>query len=243
MNKKYHKYYAELLEQKHDIIKHLQENNKYGLNQALNDSIGELSSYDNHPADIGTEVFERAKDLALREDSLVRLDLINSAIEKLEKGTYGTCERCETMISSDRLDAVPETSFCVECHKHIDKNMESKSRPIEEDFMDSGFGKHNYDNSEHETEFDSEDSWQAVAQYGTSNDPSMMGGETNYNEMYTNSHENEGHYHYEYHNQYVDKTEMEYDEVYDEELENEANETCTIEQQAYQDYLRKQNME
>ncbi|MEG3068544.1 MAG: hypothetical protein RQM95_10115 [Syntrophaceticus schinkii] len=33
----------------------------------LRDSINELSMYDNHPADIGTETFERSKDIGLKD--------------------------------------------------------------------------------------------------------------------------------------------------------------------------------
>ena len=47
------------------IIEEMWEN---GLKESLSDSISEFSTYDNHPADIGAETFERSKDLALREN-------------------------------------------------------------------------------------------------------------------------------------------------------------------------------
>ena len=34
--------------------------------ESLKESVGERTSYDNHPADLGAETFERAKDLGLK---------------------------------------------------------------------------------------------------------------------------------------------------------------------------------
>ncbi|OEH84728.1 hypothetical protein BHU72_07790 [Desulfuribacillus stibiiarsenatis] len=219
------------------------ENDGYGLKDALNDSIGELSSYDNHPADIASEVFERGKDLAIKEETLKRISLIENALKRMEQGSYGICERCNQMISTDRLVAVPETGLCYQCHEQMDAHNRPSTRPIEEDVLYPGFGAHDYDNSNHETEFDSEDSWQAVAEYGTSNDATMLGGETNYNEMYEESHENEKHYHIEYNYVYVDPNE---DDYTDEDIMNATNDldftgVSNIEQQAYQEYLRNQH--
>jgi len=240
MNAK-NKHYKQLLNLKQELINQLEINDKYGVNNALNDSIGELSGYDNHPADIGTEVFEKSKDLALREDALQKLDLIDKAIEKIENGSYGRCERCDIVIPEERLDIVPETAYCFNCHKNFDEHDKVSSRPIEEEFLYPGFGKHDYDESTHETEFDSEDSWQAVAQYGTSNDASMMGGETNYNDMYSESHEQEQHYHIEYDNVQINEQDYDLDELYSNQIDEELTSIDTIEQQAYQEYLRMQN--
>ncbi|MEM5591840.1 hypothetical protein AAHH67_09065 [Niallia circulans] len=38
------------------------------------ESVGELSSYDNHPADLGTELFEREKDSALEQHDQSELE-------------------------------------------------------------------------------------------------------------------------------------------------------------------------
>lgn len=231
-------YYQRLIDTKNQIQKQLETNDKFGLYDAFNDSIGELSSYDNHPADIATEVFERGKDLALKEEALRYIERIDKALNRIREGSYGTCERCDKVINEERLAIVPETALCVTCHQDLDKHEQARHRPIEEEFLASGFGNHNYDESSRETEFDSEDSWQAVAEYGTSNDPSMLGGETNYNEMYTESHETEPHYHIEYNNVYYDKTEIDIDDYYDEQWDEEMTGITTIEQQAYQEYLR-----
>ena len=56
-----------LLREKYTGKKRLEKNDEFNLQQGHpHGSVGELSSYDNHPADEGTELFERGKDLALR---------------------------------------------------------------------------------------------------------------------------------------------------------------------------------
>ena len=44
----------------------LNANSKYSNNDAsLRETVDELSAYDNHPADLGTELFEREREIAL----------------------------------------------------------------------------------------------------------------------------------------------------------------------------------
>lgn len=78
------------------------------------DSLSELSTVDQHAADVGTETFERTKDLSLQEDVTGRLEDVERASEKLEEGTYGTCEACGKPIPDERLEAMPAARYCVE---------------------------------------------------------------------------------------------------------------------------------
>lgn len=78
------------------------------------DSLSELSTVDQHPADVGSETFERTKELSLQEDLDGRLADVTRALDKLDSGTYGTCETCGEPIPDERLEAVPAARFCVE---------------------------------------------------------------------------------------------------------------------------------
>jgi DnaK suppressor protein len=49
------------------------------------------------------------------------IDDIDSALHKLEDGTYGVCEECGDDIPVKRLDAVPSASYCVNCQDVIDR--------------------------------------------------------------------------------------------------------------------------
>ena len=75
--------------------------------QSENDSVGELSSYDQHQADMGTETFEREKDLSILEQLEAELAEIQAALRRVDEGTYGIDELTGEPIAPERLDAVP----------------------------------------------------------------------------------------------------------------------------------------
>ena len=82
--------------------------------QSASDSVGELSSYDQHQADMGTETFEREKDLSILEQVEAELADVEHALRRLDEGTYGTCEVDGKPIPEDRLEAMPAARFCLE---------------------------------------------------------------------------------------------------------------------------------
>jgi RNA polymerase-binding transcription factor DksA len=82
--------------------------------EATSDSGSELSSVDQHPGDSGTETFEMEKNVSLLEQVEDELQEIELAAQRLERGTYGTCQACGRPINDERLEAMPATRFCIE---------------------------------------------------------------------------------------------------------------------------------
>jgi RNA polymerase-binding transcription factor DksA len=74
----------------------------------------ELASVDQHPADAGSETFEREKDMAILSNLEEQITEVDAAMKRLEDGTYGTCEKCGKPIGDERLDVVPTARYCVE---------------------------------------------------------------------------------------------------------------------------------
>ena len=72
------------------------------------DQVGELASYDQHPADLGSETFEREKDLSILEGLEAELAEVEAALRRLDDGTYGIDEVTGAPIDPARLDAIPE---------------------------------------------------------------------------------------------------------------------------------------
>ncbi|ERN53214.1 TraR/DksA C4-type zinc finger protein [Alkalihalophilus marmarensis] len=133
---------------------------------ALSASTGELSQYDNHPADTATDLYEREKDTAIYAHLEKELADVNQALDKIENGTYGVCARTGRDIPIERLEANPTATTTVEeARAHI-----ADDRPVEEEVLDS-FGRYNYDDDDTETEFDAEDAYQSVARF---NENSMI---------------------------------------------------------------------
>jgi RNA polymerase-binding transcription factor DksA len=85
-----------------------------GLDSTETDSVGELSSIDQHQADLGTETFEREKDLSIIERIEAELHDVEYALQRLDDGTYGTCEACGRPIGEARLDAMPAARLCLD---------------------------------------------------------------------------------------------------------------------------------
>lgn len=177
-----------LTERQDELINHV--NDHFGTTQALwKESMHELSSYDNHPGDMGTEMFERGKDIALNEHAEKELEDINAALHALENGTYGICSECGRDIPYERLAAIPTADKCME---HADHSNPMNDRPIEEQVFSPNINPDEV-TPEEQTAYDAEDAWQEVSSYGTSETPSdLYGDQDSYNEMYPNSDENVG---------------------------------------------------
>lgn len=58
---------------------------------------------------------ERERDLALSAQALGSIQEIDVALAKIDKGTYGVCERCGEPIPKERLRALPHAALCVRC--------------------------------------------------------------------------------------------------------------------------------
>ena len=112
--------------------KRLESRDETNRDYSLRDSTGELSATDNHPADVGTEVFERERDLAIQGTLEHELEQIHSALRRMDQGEYGACAVCGLEIPYERLEALPYTAHCLE---HAPRKDINNNRPVEEDVM------------------------------------------------------------------------------------------------------------
>jgi len=78
-----------------------------GLGESLKDSISELSIYDNHPADVATELYERSKDLGLLETTRKQIAQIDEALDAIREGNYGLCRNCGNHIPKTPSGTTP----------------------------------------------------------------------------------------------------------------------------------------
>jgi DnaK suppressor protein len=54
---------------------------------------------------------------ALVDMSSDTLEQIDAALERIEAGTYGSCEKCRRPIAPERLEFLPFAAQCVECQR------------------------------------------------------------------------------------------------------------------------------
>ena len=99
------------------------EDLKIELEQRLADLQARLSSIkkdvtQSHSGDSAEQAQERENDEvvdAIGNETAQSIRVIQSALERIEGGTYGTCDSCGEDIGQARLAAVPEATRCVSC--------------------------------------------------------------------------------------------------------------------------------
>jgi DnaK suppressor protein len=84
----------------------------------LTDATGDAGD---DPADTGAKTFEREHELALTENARELLAQTERALDRMEAGTYGTCESCGEPIGKARLQAFPRAVLCVTCKQREER--------------------------------------------------------------------------------------------------------------------------
>jgi DnaK suppressor protein len=74
-----------------------------------------IDSSGDDQADTGTKTLEREQEISLANNLLDRINQVERALERLEEGGYGWCERCGNPIPVERLAAFPSATLCVTC--------------------------------------------------------------------------------------------------------------------------------
>lgn len=77
----------------------------------------------NHMADDGTEAFDQAAGLALHRNDEALLAEVDAALVRLDKGTFGACDRCGIEIDYARLKALPYARLCIACQQVVEDSM------------------------------------------------------------------------------------------------------------------------
>lgn len=86
----------------------------------LEDDREEIPS-DNHPGDMATSTFDRELDATLEGNEERLLQAIDSALQRIESGTYGICQTCGQPIGAERLEALPWTTQCIDCKRREER--------------------------------------------------------------------------------------------------------------------------
>lgn len=99
-----------------------------GDEQAPTFLVDESDAIDQHPADEGSELFEREKNMALDRELQATLDQVHEALARWDAGTYGTCARCGKPIPEGRLQALPEAIYDIDCQAVIERQRAGRYR-------------------------------------------------------------------------------------------------------------------
>ncbi|CDQ20395.1 regulatory protein, yteA family [Halobacillus karajensis] len=171
----YTHYKKQLEARKREIEQRLIDHDHFGLERGFASDMasGELSQYDNHPADSGTELYEREKDIALLGHLREELSDIQYSLKQMQKGTYGICEETGQPIPKERLEALPTARTVASTSTNEDV---FSDRPVEEDVLEdleANYGRHHDD-----PEYNEQNAYEQVASFNESSmtydDSSLM---------------------------------------------------------------------
>jgi RNA polymerase-binding protein DksA len=87
---------------------------------SIQDETQEIQS-DNHPGDVATVTFDRELDYTLEENEERVVGAIDSALQRIDAGTFGTCASCGKPIGEERLEALPWTTRCIDCKRREER--------------------------------------------------------------------------------------------------------------------------
>ncbi len=108
MNKTQLKKFKNLLEGKRDaIVRRAQQTLSEDMTLDSNELPDEM--------DLASTEYLQSFTFRLRGREKTFLKKIQKAINKIDEGTFGLCESCESPIAIKRLEARPETTLCIKC--------------------------------------------------------------------------------------------------------------------------------
>ncbi len=115
-----------LLEERRRLRQELSEMEEHQV-KTEEKPVADASGYEDDLVDVATETFEREKGLALESSVQGLLQMVEEALHKIRKGTYGICEGCGRTIDANRLRAIPYARLCIRC-KEQEERLRSVAR-------------------------------------------------------------------------------------------------------------------
>lgn len=121
-----------------DRLRQSLENRRVEIQRDLDQMAGELEAIGidqgieggtlgNHLADDGSNVMEAERLTTIGDDLRGVLTQINAALQRMENGTFGICQRCGKPINEERLEAFPYVSFCIDCQSWLEREQALRS--------------------------------------------------------------------------------------------------------------------
>ena len=110
-----------ILKGKKEILENIEHISENGLNQSQKDAAGDISGYTYHMADVATDTYDREFSMGLVSNERKLLYEFDDALKKIEDGTYGICEDCQSLIAKTRLKVIPHARLCLKCQEKKEK--------------------------------------------------------------------------------------------------------------------------
>ena len=101
----------QLMDRLKDRREYLLKEVKHRLKEFKNSGTDRLSD----TADIASNMIEDEIVMSIAQGEAKEIEQIDSALEKIKKGMYGSCDNCGKIINKQRLMAIPFVKLCIKC--------------------------------------------------------------------------------------------------------------------------------
>jgi DnaK suppressor protein len=102
-----------LVEKQRQLVEEVGKSALYGKGQE-DDSIKDLG-------DQATNAYTREFLFELGNGDRRLLKEVMEALQKIEDGSFGACERCDQLIGEKRLEALPFARYCINCQRAVEE--------------------------------------------------------------------------------------------------------------------------
>ena len=109
-----------LIETRRQVLREISKDLKRGRDGAKDEG---MDTYD-----LASEERDREISFILTDREREKVQEIQEALERVDEGTYGMCESCESEIAEARLAALPFTRLCVNCQAEREKEAKASRR-------------------------------------------------------------------------------------------------------------------
>jgi DnaK suppressor protein len=104
-----------LIEQRQEVLDLYEHDIRIGQ-QASNEGSEDI-------VDRANSAYNREFMFSLSDNERQFLDQIESALERIEGGTYGSCVHCGEEVGKARLRAVPWAGYCIGCQEQVEQGI------------------------------------------------------------------------------------------------------------------------
>ncbi|MFA5131681.1 MAG: TraR/DksA family transcriptional regulator [Patescibacteria group bacterium] len=110
-----------LLAQKDQVLHELKEFSRIDSHEADNTGT-KFPEYGDKPDENAQEITDYSTNIVTEKVLEKSLEDIEKSLERIKKGTYGTCKYCGNPIAEKRLLARPTASSCISCKTELQEN-------------------------------------------------------------------------------------------------------------------------
>ena len=104
-----------LVEEKDRVTQSLAQHEKIIMHTDDQSGLETGKAHSNHMADQGSDEFQYETTIKFAKTEGRYLYNIEEALRRIEDGTYGKCQECNSAIALPRLRRLPYTRLCIEC--------------------------------------------------------------------------------------------------------------------------------